>query len=84
MRLSIIVSVVMPVMISTVTVGKNKKSPCDSCTDGYNTCMDNCGDHEGLCQCKVACDCQQGKDATCSACGYGNNNNTCGTWAPTW
>ncbi|KAJ4409305.1 hypothetical protein N0V91_002661 [Didymella pomorum] len=38
MRGSIIATLVMAVMIPTVTAGGGrKKTPCDSCTDVYNT-----------------------------------------------
>lgn len=41
MRGSIIATLVMAVMIPNVTAGGGrKKTPCDSCTDVYNTCMD--------------------------------------------
>jgi hypothetical protein len=40
MRLSVIIILAMAVMISMVTASKHKKTLCDSCTDGHNTCMD--------------------------------------------
>jgi hypothetical protein len=37
----------------------------------------------GLSQCKVYCDCQQGKRDSCSACGYGHQD-ACNYWKQEW
>ncbi|KAF1927777.1 uncharacterized protein M421DRAFT_6031 [Didymella exigua CBS 183.55] len=72
MRLSVIFTVVTAVFVfvATVTANKHKKTPCDICTDGYNTCDDRYRKHRSERICKAECDCEKGKDETCHMCGH--------------